>query len=87
MVLIGYLAFLDPPKKSTADEIRALKEHGVATKNLTGDNDEVACTIYKQVGMEVRNMFLGSDLDHMTDDHLLEKDLMVLEEGIIHRRM
>ena len=33
MVLLGYLAFLDPPKESTADAIRALKDHGVTTKN------------------------------------------------------
>ena len=70
MVLIGYLAFLDPPKESTADAIRALKAHGVITKILTGDNDKVTRTICKQVGLEVRNMLLGSDLDHMTDDQL-----------------
>ena len=70
MVLIGYLAFLDPPKESTADAIRALKAHGVITKILTGDNDKVTRTICKQVGLEVRNMLLGPDLDHMTDDQL-----------------
>lgn len=70
MVLIGYLAFLDPPKESTADAIRALKAHGVTTKILTGDNDKVTRTICKQVGLEVRNMLLGSDLDHMTDDQI-----------------
>ena len=41
MVLLGYLAFLDPPKESTADAIWALKDHGVTTKILTGDNDKV----------------------------------------------
>lgn len=61
---------LDPPKESTADAIRALKAHGVTTKILTGDNDKVTRTICKQVGLEVRNMLLGSDLDHMTDDQL-----------------
>lgn len=70
MVLIGYLAFLDPPKESTADAIRALKAHGVTTKILTGDNDKVTRTICKQVGLEVRNMLLGADLDHMTDDQI-----------------
>ena len=70
MVLIGYLAFLDPPKESTADAICALKEHGVTTKILTGDNDKVTRTICKQVGLEVRNMLLGSDLIHMTDAQL-----------------
>ena len=70
MVLIGYLAFLDPPKESTADAIGALQAHGVTTKILTGDNDEVTRTICKQVGLEVRNMLLGSDLDSMTDEAL-----------------
>ena len=70
MVLIGYLAFLDPPKESTSDAIRALKAHGVTTKILTGDNDKVTRTICRQVGLEVRNMLLGSDLDDMSDAQL-----------------
>lgn len=70
MVLIGYLAFLDPPKESTADAIKALKDHGVNTKILTGDNDKVTRTICKQVGLEVRNMLLGSDLEQMGDAEL-----------------
>ena len=45
MVLIGYLAFLDPPKESTAEAIKALKDHGVTTNILTGDNDKVTRTI------------------------------------------
>ena len=56
MVLIGYLAFLDPPKESTADAIRALKHYGVTTKILTGDNDKVTRTICKQVGLKVRTI-------------------------------
>ena len=70
MVLIGYLAFLDPPKESAASAIRALRDHGVTTKILTGDNDKVARTICKQVGLKVRNMLLGSDLDRMDDREL-----------------
>ncbi len=71
MVLIGYLAFLDPPKESTADAIRALQAHGVTTKILTGDNDKVTRTICKQVGLEgTAKRVLGSDLDGMTDEAL-----------------
>ena len=70
MVLIGYLAFLDPPKESTAGAIKALKEHGVVTKVLTGDNDKITRTICKQVGLKVRNMLLGADLDRMSDAEL-----------------
>ncbi|MEQ2456622.1 magnesium-translocating P-type ATPase [Flavonifractor hominis] len=70
MVLLGYLAFLDPPKESAAGAIRTLKNHGVTTKLLTGDNDKVTRTICRQVGMKVRNMLLGSDLDAMSDAEL-----------------
>lgn len=70
MVLLGYLAFLDPPKESTAEAIRALKNHGVETKILTGDNEKVTRTICRQVGLKVHNMVLGSDLERLNDDQL-----------------
>lgn len=70
MVLIGYLAFLDPPKESTAEAIKTLKAHGVRTIILTGDNDKVTKTICKQVGLKVKNMLLGSDLEYMSDRDL-----------------
>lgn len=73
MVLIGYLAFLDPPKESTADAIEALRNHGVATKILTGDNEKVTRTICKQVGLEVNNMLLGSDIAAMEDAELARR--------------
>ena len=70
MVLMGYLAFLDPPKESTADAIEALRKHGVAIKILTGDNEKVTRTICKQVGLEVSNMLLGPDIAAMDDEQL-----------------
>ena len=70
MVLMGYLAFLDPPKESTAVAIKALKEHGVEVKILTGDNDKVTRCICRQVGIPVDRILLGSDLDAMNDDAL-----------------
>lgn len=73
MVLIGYLAFLDPPKESTADAIEALRNHGVATKILTGDNEKVTRTICKQVGLQVNNMLLGSDIAVMDDAELARR--------------
>jgi len=72
MVLIGYLAFLDPPKESARDAIIALQEHGVAVKVLTGDNDAVTRTVCKQVGIPTGNILLGSDVADMTDEQLKE---------------
>ncbi len=70
MVLIGYLAFLDPPKESTAEAIRTLKHHGVTTKILTGDNDKVTRNVCKQVGLKINNLLLGSDVEQMSDAEL-----------------
>ena len=51
LILNGYLAFLDPPKETAAAAIRALQQHGVSVKVVTGDNDLVARKICKEVGL------------------------------------
>ncbi|MCL2029042.1 MAG: magnesium-translocating P-type ATPase [Deltaproteobacteria bacterium] len=72
MVLIGYLAFLDPPKESTAEAIAALKGYGVEVKVLTGDNDAVTKAVCKQVGLSAENILLGSEVERLSDDRLKE---------------
>lgn len=72
MVLIGYLAFLDPPKATAAQAIRGLKECGVAIKILTGDNEKVTAAICRQVGLEADNIMLGSELDGIDDAALAD---------------
>ena len=67
MILMGYLAFLDPPKPSAAPAIQALKEHGVLTKILTGDNEKVTQTVCERVGLPVDHILLGTDLEEMDD--------------------
>lgn len=70
MVLMGYIAFLDPAKESAADAIKALNEHGVGVKILTGDNDAVTLKVCKEVGLKVTNVLLGTDIENMTDEDL-----------------
>ncbi|MEF9918025.1 MAG: magnesium-translocating P-type ATPase [Eubacterium sp.] len=72
MVLIGYLAFLDPPKESTAEALKALNIYGVSVKVLTGDNDAVTQSICRQVGMAVDKILLGSEIEKMEDLQLKE---------------
>ncbi|MBR3001354.1 MAG: magnesium-translocating P-type ATPase [Oscillospiraceae bacterium] len=71
MVLIGYLAFLDPPKESAAQALKALRNYGVNTKILTGDNDLVTQAVCWQVGLDADNILLGPDIDAMTDEELV----------------
>ena len=70
MVLIGFLAFLDPPKETSRAAISALKEYGVAVKVLTGDNDKVTAAICRQVGLEADHILLGEALESMDDETL-----------------
>lgn len=70
LTLIGYVAFLDPPKESTAPALQALAEHGVAVKVLTGDNDLVTAKICREVGLEQQGILLGGDIERMSDADL-----------------
>ncbi|WP_050475781.1 magnesium-translocating P-type ATPase [Herbaspirillum rhizosphaerae] len=70
LVLIGYIAFLDPPKESTEPALAALRAHGVTVKILTGDNELVTAKICREVGLEVEGMLLGSHVEKMSDEEL-----------------
>ena len=72
MTLMGYLGLLDPPKKSAATAIQALKEYGVQVKVLTGDNEGVTQKICSEVGLPVDRILLGSQLEGMSEDELLK---------------
>ncbi|MDE1196042.1 MAG: magnesium-translocating P-type ATPase [Pseudomonas sp.] len=70
LTLIGYVAFLDPPKESTAPALKALADHGVAVKVLTGDNERVTAKICREVGLERQGLLLGGDVERMSDAEL-----------------
>ena len=70
MTLLGYVAFLDPPKESVAAAIAALTASGVRTKILTGDNDIITRTICRQVGLDVGRIVLGHEIATMTPAEL-----------------
>lgn len=72
LTLVGYLAFLDPPKESTAPALKALAEHGVTVKVLTGDNDLVTAKICREVGLDPQGVVLGSDIESMDDVRLAQ---------------
>ena len=67
LTLIGYVAFLDPPKESTAPALKALAAHGIAVKVLTGDNEKVTAKICREVGLEQQGLLVGNDIEDMDD--------------------
>lgn len=72
MTLIGFIGFLDPAKTSAITAIKSLHQHGVNVKVLTGDNDIVAKKVCGDVGIEVSNVILGSQVDELSDEQMKE---------------
>ncbi len=70
MTFIGFVAFLDPPKKEVKGTIKKLKEYGVTTKILTGDNQYATENICRLVGIPNEKVLIGADIDKMSDDEL-----------------
>ncbi len=72
LVLSGYVAFLDPPKETARQAIAALREHGIAVKIITGDNEVVTRKICKEVGLPIEHAMLGRDVEKLSDAQLEE---------------
>lgn len=72
MVLMGYLAFLDPPKETTEEALAALKEHNVDLKILTGDNALVTQSVAKQVGLDADDYISGEELSTKEPEELYD---------------
>ncbi|OAT29115.1 Mg(2+) transport ATPase, P-type [Buttiauxella ferragutiae ATCC 51602] len=70
LILEGYIAFLDPPKETTAPALKALKASGIAVKILTGDSELVAAKVCREVGLDVGELVTGSDIENMNDKDL-----------------
>ena len=72
MILLGYIAFFDPPKETTAKALKALKDAGVSVKILTGDNDLVTRKVCKDVGIDVAHLVTGPQLAGLSPEKLVE---------------
>ncbi|MDG4857292.1 magnesium-translocating P-type ATPase [Streptomyces sp. T-3] len=70
LTLIGFLAFLDPPKADAQTALRGLADKGIAVKVVTGDNELVAARVCTDVGIDVGRVVLGGDIDALGDAEL-----------------
>ncbi|HYR25079.1 MAG TPA: magnesium-translocating P-type ATPase, partial [Aquabacterium sp.] len=72
LILLGYVAFLDPPKESAQPALAALRHHGVAVKILTGDNEVVTRKVCREVGLQVEGVLRGHEIEALSDAALQE---------------
>ncbi len=73
LVLLGYIAFLDPPKESAAPALEMLRGSGVTVKVVTGDNELVCGHVCRQVGLPPAGVLLGSEIDALSDAALADR--------------
>lgn len=73
LMLVGYIALLDPPKMSAKSAVKDLQAKGVEIKILTGDNEKVTKYICKQLGLKFNKVLIGDDIEKMDFDKLREE--------------
>lgn len=67
MILLGFIGFLDPPKESAKESIKRLNKAGIRVIVLTGDNADVTRCVCEKVGINFRNIVLGSQIEKLPD--------------------
>lgn len=67
MVLLGFIGFLDPPKESAKESIKKLNKAGIRVIVLTGDNADVTRCVCEKVGINSKNIVLGSQIEKLPD--------------------
>ena len=70
LVLVGFAAFLDPPKESAAGVLQALQQAGVAIKVVTGDSDRVTRHVCRTLGLPVQGVLTGTEIAQLSDEAL-----------------
>lgn len=70
LVFSGFLLFFDPPKDGVKEVVAHLEELGVQLKIITGDNRLVAEHTLHSLGIEVKGVLVGSDINRLNDEAL-----------------
>jgi Mg2+-importing ATPase len=86
LTFLGFLTFIDPPKKTAKEALDAFRKLGVSLKILTGDDPIITRMIAKDVGFkqeEYEHVVLGSEIDGMDETELRK----VVEETTIFARI
>jgi Mg2+-importing ATPase len=83
LILAGFIGFLDPPKETAAPALKALANHGVRVKILTGDNDVVTRKVCRDVGLAIDHIVLGSDIAGLDDAQLGE----IADQGVVFAKL
>lgn len=71
LIFAGFLLFFDPPKAKAKTTIAELGKLGVKLKIITGDNKLVARHVAKKVGLKIKNVLSGEEVDRLRGPALI----------------
>ncbi len=74
LTLLGFIVFIDPPRKTAKSSLDKMKKMGVEIKVLSGDDPLVTDAICKKVGLEILGgkILTGDELDAMDEKQFNE---------------
>jgi len=70
LVFLGFIAFIDPPKKTSKESLQLLDQSGITMKILTGDNELVTRNVCEQLGFKIKGILTGGDIAGLSDEAL-----------------
>ncbi|MGD1060932.1 MAG: magnesium-translocating P-type ATPase [Methanomassiliicoccales archaeon] len=65
LTLVGFVAFLDPPKESALEALHLMDEAGIKVKIVTGNNELVTKKVCEQLGYKIDRLVLSSEMDKL----------------------
>jgi Mg2+-importing ATPase len=70
MILLGFLLFLDPPKKTARNSLKLLQALGIDIKVISGDSPIINRKICNEVGLAIAEdkVVTGNELDSVTPE-------------------
>jgi Mg2+-importing ATPase len=70
LVLAGFAAFLDPPKKGVERALQSLSTSGIAIKIVTGDNERVTQHLCGALDIPITGTLTGLELAQLSEEAL-----------------
>jgi len=72
LIFLGLVGMIDPPRENVKRDIALCRRAGIKAVMITGDNENTAYAIARQIGMleEKSKVITGTDLDSMKDRQL-----------------
>jgi len=70
MLFLGFAVFLDPPKNDAREALKEVQAMHIEIKVITGDNELVTKKICDEIGLEVKGVLTGDEINRLNDDAL-----------------